>query len=425
MHRIGHLRVGLVALLVLLGTRHGLAEEPPPDEAPAPAAAGDAPAGTAKPTAEEPPEAPPVNTDPRDGEAPLPATAGWHASLVLDNKGVGVWTVKSYPLLDHLACPEVIGLDDKGRCHVLMSYSGRWKSIQILHDGSWLGGLTHGDVDPRVDGTEVYTGSQRGNLYQVRRYGHTLVDGRLIARIEGREIHTLVAGDLDPRTPGREVLVFTRPGGLYRLHPSGEHGGFILTKLMDLEGRVRDAIVLPAKEGATPSIATVARTGRLELLTITRDGPHWETIYRAPMGKGRIALRPGSTAASVVLYTTHDDGQILRHERTTGGTWRHETIYLGPQGPRGIAAGTFGADAATETVAIFGYSGRVELLSRGERGWTVETLFEDLDKGHWLCAAELDGRNGTRELLLSGYSGRIVLLARPPGFGRTELAAPR
>lgn len=419
MHRFVHLRMGLVALLVLLGARHGFAEDKPAKTAPAPdAAAEDA---EAAPT----PAAAPVNTDPRAGEAPLPASAGWHASLVLDNDGVGVWTVKSYPFLDQLACPEVIGLDDKGRCHVLMSYSGRWKSIDVLHDGSWLGGLTHGDVDPRVDGTEVYTGSQRGNLYQVRRYRHTLVDGRLIGRIEGREIHTLVAGDLDPRTPGREVLVFTRPGGLYRLCPDGEHGGFSLTKLMDLEGRVRDAVVLPAAKGRTPSIATVARTGRLELLTLTTDGPSWETIYAAPMGKGRIALRPGSTPTNTVLYTTHDDGRILRHARAADGTWQHETIYLGPQGPRGIAAGAFAADPTTETVAIFGYSRRVELLTRGERGWTVETLFEDLDKGHWLAAAELDGRNATRELILSGYSGRIVLLARPPGFGRKELAAPR
>ncbi len=424
MNRFAPLPIGLLALLALLallGPRSGFAEDTP--TAPAPDRA--APSTPAKPIDAPPAEPPPVNTDPREGEAPLPATSSWHASLVLDNKGVGVWTVKSYDFLDHLACPEVIGLDDKGHCNVLMPYSGRWKPIRVLHDGSWLGGLTHGDVDPRVKGTEVYTGSQRGNLYQVRRYGHTLVDGRLIGRIEGREIHTLVAGDLDPRTPGHEVLVFTRPGGLYRLTPDGEHGGFTLTKLMDLKGRVRDAVVLPAKEGTTPSIATVARTGRLELLTITREGPRWRTIYRASMGKGRIALRPGSTAVSSVLYTTHDDGRIVRHERMADGDWRHVTIYLGPQGPRGIAAGPFGADPATETVAIFGYSRRVELLTRGERGWTVETLFEDLDKGHWLCAAELDGRNGTRELVLSGYSGRIVLLARPPGYGRTELAARR
>ena len=422
MQRVSGWSLPLIAAL-LIGLpvfQHASGEEAEENPAPAPAPA---PGVKERPA---PDESNPINTDPREGEAPLPATGGWHASLVLDNEGVGIWTVKSYQFLDHLACPEVFGLDDKGHCHVLMSYSGRWKPISVLHDGSWLGGLTYGDVDPRAEGPEVYTGSQRGNIYQVRRYGHTLVDGRLVGTVEGREIHTLVAGDFDPRTPGREVIVFTRPGGLYRLSPDGEHGGFTLTKLMDLKGRIRDAVALPGGSGSGQrSIATVARTGRLELLTITQDGPSWRTIYEAPMGKGRIALRPGRAADRPVLYTTHDDGRILRHEQSPSGEWGHETIYLGPQGPRGIAAGAFAADPETETVAIFGYSRKVELLTRTGQGWKATTLFEDLDKGHWLAAAELDGRNSTRELLVSGYSGRIVLLARPPGFGRPELATER
>jgi hypothetical protein len=39
------------------------------------------------------------------------------------------------------------------------------------------------------------------------------------------------------------------------------------------------------------------------------------------------------------------------------------------------------------------------------------------DKGHWLCSAEVDGRNATRELFLCGYAGRLVMLFRPPGYG--------
>jgi hypothetical protein len=143
------------------------------------------------------------------------------------------------------------------------------------------------------------------------------------------------------------------------------------------------------------------------------------------MGIGRIATAPGPIDGRLVLYTTHDDGRVMRHARVPDGTWRHEAIYLGPQGPRGIAAGRFEADPGVETVAVFGYSRCVELLARRGERWEVTPLFEDLDRGHWLSAAELDGRNATDELLASGYAGRIVLLARPPGFGRTELAAER
>ena len=74
-------------------------------------------------------------------------------------------------------------------------------------------------------------------------------------------------------------------------------------------------------------------------------------------------------------------------------------------------------------MAIYGYSGRVELLSRkGEGAWQVQTIFKDPDKGHWVAVCEVDGRNATQELVASGFGGRIVLLARPVGYGRTELA---
>ena len=67
-------------------------------------------------------------------------------------------------------------------------------------------------------------------------------------------------------------------------------------------------------------------------------------------------------------------------------------------------------------------SGKVQLLTRGEGGWTVETIFTDREKGHWLAAGELDGRNATDELVCCGFGGRIVMLFRPPGHGRAELA---
>ena len=57
-----------------------------------------------------------------------------------------------------------------------------------------------------------------------------------------------------------------------------------------------------------------------------------------------------------------------------------------------------------------------------DRSWSAETIFDDREKGHWLAAAELDGRNGTDEIIGSGYGARIVLLSRPPGYGLPHVA---
>jgi hypothetical protein len=362
---------------------------------------------------------PKVPTDPRQGEVPLPSPGGWNASLVLDNQGVGVWTVKCFPFFRQFGCPELVAVDDRGRLQVLVSYSGRWTPRTTIHEGTWLGGLAYGDVDPRFEGGEIYTGGLLGNLYQVLPKQHGMMDARLIAQMPGHEIHTIVAGRVDGRVPGPVLLVFTRPGGLYRLRPTGPHGTWEKDFLGELPGRVRDAVVLPPGEGESVEIATVSRDGALRVCS---DGLTKVMVpHRTTMGMGRLALRPGSTARSTVLYATLDDGRVLRHERKVAG-WTTETIYAGPQGLRGVAAGRFHQDAAVETVAVYGYAGKVQLLTRGEKGWSVETLFVNDRKGHWLCAAELDGRNATDELVASGFGGRVVLLARPPGYGLEGVA---
>lgn len=359
--------------------------------------------------------------DPRLNEVPLPAQNGWNAFLVLDNAPTGVWTVEAFDVFAQHGSPEIVGLDDLGRAHICVSYSGKWTPTTVISDGKWLGGLAHGDIDPRIAGAEIYTGSQQGNLYQIVAHRNLILDYRLIAVIPGREIHTLVAGDVDAAHDGPELIVFTRPGGVYRVTATGPHGTFEAKSLGDYEGRVRQALVLPHKPGETPEIVTVSRNGKLELLRLTKSGPQWKTAYEDQMGLGRIALHPVQDDKPMVLYATHDDGRILRLERA-GENWKTEVIYHGPQGPRGIVAGYFNDDHNVETVAVFGYSKKVELLTREESGWRAETLFEDRDKGHWLAVAELDGRNNTQEIVASGYGARIVMLARPPGYGRKELA---
>jgi len=337
--------------------------------------------------------------DPALGEVSLPALAGWQATLAIDNGTVGVWTVKSYDVFPQFGCPEIVGLDDKGRCLTLVSYSGKWTPYVACHDQKWLGGIEHADLDPAAPGKELYVGGERGNLYQIRAYPQGVLDARLIAHFPGRELHTFAAAE-------GSLFVFTNPGGLYRV--TAEGGGFRTTMLRELEGRVRDAVRLP---GEPARFAVVGRAGALEILSFEEGEPRFREVFRVAMGLGRIAERRG------VLYSCADDGRVFRHEEESGGAYRTETIWNGPQGPRGVAAGHFDADPAKETIAVFGYAKEVVLLTRDAEGWRPETIFVDRDKGHWLAAAELDGRNGTDEILASGYGARIVLLSRRPGFG--------
>ena len=364
-----------------------------------------------------------METDPAKSLVVLPGAAdGWRASLILDNDHTGVWRMESLQLFPQFATPEVIGLDDDGTCWVMVSYSGKWSPMRVLQDGAWLGAVAYGDLDPTAEGVELYTGGKKGRLYQVRAYADGGLDGRRIATFAGAEIHTLVTGDFDVQRPGRELLLFTRPGSYHLLHCEADgtwHSQFLGT----LDGRIRDAILLP--DGR--QLATASRDGTIRLLHFQEDGtPIWETIHSASEGRGRLALSLRMGVENPILYSTGDQGSVFRHTRDANRNWITEVIYFGPLGPRGLVAGQFDPNPEVETVAVFGYSGRVELLSRskGAKVWSETTLFQDRDRGHWLSNLEIDLRNNTDEILLSGYGARMVLLSRFPGTGHSGLAVP-
>jgi hypothetical protein len=361
--------------------------------------------------------------DPTAGEVALATIAGFDAYLV-HKSDVGIWTVKCLPIFERYGCPEIVALDDKGRCVILNSYSGKWTPGLAVQDGEWLGGIAHADVDPRRPGNELYVGGKRGNLYQVWPHPQGGFDANIITYLPGKEIHTLVAADLDRTRPGIELIAFTRPGGMYLLEPNSDSaGGFTCRLLEELPGRVRDAAILEGVHGDGLQVATVSRAGEVGLVDLEGSAPKWTTLYRTDMGLGRIAVRPRATGEPIVLYVTCDDGRIVRLEWHAESTFKARVIYAGPQGPRGLVTGRFHEDPSTESVAVFGYSKKVQLLTRQGDDWHVETIFEDVDKGHWLAVGEVDGRNGTDEIILSGYGARVVLLARPPGYGLTKDAA--
>ncbi len=358
----------------------------------------------------------PATTTRVSDEIRLDAPPGFDATLVHQGDA-GIWTVACLPVYERYGNPAVVALDDKGRCIVLNCYSAKWTAAIAVQDGEWLGGVAHTDLDPARPGHELYVGGKRGNLYQLQPHPQGGFDANVIAHIPGREIHTLAAADFDRGRPGVELLVFTNPGALYLLTRDAQTGSFACALVETLPGRIRRAEVLQDSDGTVLGVATVSHAGQVGLLQWRDAKPVWKTLLQAPMGFSRLAVKPRRRDEPIVLYASRDDGPVLRLEQRPDGAFDAEQIFVGPQGPRGLAAGRFHADPQVESVAVFGYGGKVELLTREGDRWRVETVFEDVDKGHWLCTGEIDGRNATDEIFLSGYSQRVVMLSRPPGFG--------
>lgn len=354
---------------------------------------------------------------------PLPASGGWRASSIHESE-TGVWYAHVDQVVDAFGQPEVICCDDAGNFKVLTVYSGQWTSNVVRCDGAWLAPTRPADVDPRVEGRELYAAGQNGTVHQVTMRGQPFArftfEAREIGHAAGEEFHAVLAADLIPGG-GDELLVFGITGAVYRLQPDdGADGGFEMQRVARLPGRVRDVAVLPAVAGTTPTVLGASRTGHLLAMRLSHDGMSFETVLREDCGIGRIALH----TREPIAYVTRDDGVLLRVDLAAGAA--RTAIYAGGQGLRGVAAGDFFADGR-EAVACYGYDRRVHMVTApkdpGGR-WQVETIFEAEQRGHWLTVGELDGRNGTDELVATGFDGQVVLLARPPGYANASVAVP-
>jgi hypothetical protein len=355
--------------------------------------------------------------DPARGEVPMAGAApGWDAFHLFTSDTWRLHCIGAARLTDQFGSPQVLVLDEKGRCVILQSDSGKWKPQVVVEDGRASSAWAHGDLDPREGGDELYVGGGGGTVYQVVLRGGRWATAA-VASLAGAPLSKLVLGDLVPARPGTEMVAFTNTGPVVEVRaPAADEGAFEMAPIGDLGSRARDAVLLPGSADRPPRVLVVLQSGEVALVTVVGGGIERTALCREPMSIARLARRRWD--GPEVVYVARVDGLILRFAEDARGTWTREMIYAGPQGPRGLAAGRFDADPAVETVAVFGYSKKVQLLSRrpGEP-WRAETIYTDVGGGHWLTAGELDGRNATDELVGGGFSYHVFMVAREPGYG--------
>lgn len=353
-------------------------------------------------------------------EQARPAGDGWRAALVHRSE-TGVWYARVAKVVDAYGAPEVIVTDDAGRLSVLSVYSGKWTATSVTPDGQWLAPSLPADVDPRVPGREIYAAGLGGNVHRVwlepRPFAKFELRSVEIGHAAGEEFHTVLAGDLRPTHAGDELLAFAISGAVYALTPGADDGSasFTMAKVATLPGRVRDAVVLPGGDATAPRVVCASRSGHLLQLRWLETGLEHQVLAAEPMGLGRLAH---TTRGGDVLYVTRDDGVALRFAAREQGGWDREVVFVGAQGLRGVAAGRFFDDPQRESIAVFGYGRKVQVVSRVPgQPWQVETIHIAGERGHWLVAGELDGRNSTDELIATCFDGAVVLLGRQPGYG--------
>lgn len=360
---------------------------------------------------------------------PLPTAAGWRAALIHEATS-GIWYAHVANVVDAYGQPEVICADDQGNLKVLSVYSGTWTTHQVNCEAAWLAPSLPADVDPRIEGHELYAAGRSGAVFQVtmrtQPAARFTLESREVGHVAGEEFHAVVAADLIPGG-NAELLMFGITGAVYLLVPDAHGPGFDMRKVAQLPGRVRAVAVLPAVGDGPATMLGASRSGHLLQMQLNEAGAlRHQTILREDCGLGRITLgREHPDRMPGPVYVTRDDGVLLRITLGDNDALDRQIIYAGGQGLRGVAAGKFFTDDR-EAVAVCGYDRRVHMISKASDAadYVVETILQDEQKGHWLTTGELDGRNSTDELIVTGFDGKVAMLSRPPGYGLQGVAVP-
>lgn len=302
---------------------------------------------------------------------------------------------------------EGVGCDENGDV-VLVRFDGAEPTaVRIYRHGAKLTGLLVADLDPEVEGPEIYaSGAARagggGAIVQLC----VQADGasaRVVAQDDGF-VHAMAvlpaAGDhpaqLAAVTYAGHVLLASpgEKGWTTRIrHREDPELGSEGIKLKHVRaGRIGDR--------GERTLVVAAKSGRCLVLDAdSRSAP--EVAHTEPGGIARL-----SPIDDRCVWLACNDGRVLRlwqHKKV----WRTTQVHREIDELRGVTTGDFGE----ASLAICGYTGFCRLLVQNGRAWDTRTIYADARNLHWIAGGDLIRGNDADEILLASESGRLVVLA--------------
>ncbi len=323
-----------------------------------------------------------------------------------------------------------------------------WHTDVIADLGAKLGGCAVGDVDERYPGAEIVAVDVDGRVIVAHRDATGTWQHTLAVTLTGEAIQCAI-GDLDPRHDGLEIITVGKlegdedspgPGAVHIVRRSGAawtselifeddalvhavdierashgtdvalvagytdiayhlvyaDGGWSAEQLAPVGGDAKSALVI-----RDDLYAIGCATGALVLLE--RDGETWtpRTIHRAPSSQARLAIGPDDT----VLACRNDGGLTL-----VGLDGSVTDVYQESDRLRGSVAADLEPESLGLELATVGYSGKITVLRRSDKGWMSEVIGHDPDRLHHLAVGTLDDLGPI--LVACGYGGRLVLAHR-------------
>jgi len=306
---------------------------------------------------------------------------------------------------------EALCVTNVGTVRIAGLEDGRPWSDSLYRHGSNMTGLVVADIDPTIDGNEVYVGGsvrgeKRGEVVQIAFISGTW-RSRTIWRGPGF-VHAF--GVLKTGPSSSALIVPTNAGTLHSVRRD-RAGKWIDAEIFRFVA-ARDSADMQIKDLVIGRFGSRSRGalfctkgGALVLVDLDTPG-QYELVHREAGGIARIA----STMDGGALGSCNG-GNLVR-VRFNDAVWHVDTLFRETDQGRGVAFGKFRDGTIVYPVALFGYPGYCRLLRDNGIGWDMHNVFRDVGKAHWMISVEMVPGNDSDELVLGGYSGRLLLVTR-------------
>ncbi len=348
----------------------------------------------------------------------------WHSSLICNDTG-NLRKAIIADILPERAGNELVIASKSGK--VLLAYgdANSW-TVETIYDGVPLARIAVGDVDPDA-GLEIYVGADTFNdqgiekptIIGIKRSETDWITKTILSDTDKNR--GVWVGDVDPNVDGQELYIFGYSRILYQAHGSFSTGYEVSNLYEDVARghEIRIGDLLTDRPGY--EIAIVGYSEALKV--VYPSGWEVETAYQTGGATDGVAIGEliSEHEGSEAVILSRDMGVYLSYYQPETDSWFTEKIWTSPGQGLTPAIGDLMPDKAGNEILVVGLSAGLEdaadaghglatVLYREGGAWKSVNVFEMDSLIHGCDIGDVDSSITGNEAVVVGFTREAYMI---------------
>ncbi len=350
--------------------------------------------------------------------------SSWHSSLICNDTG-NLRKAVIADILPERAGNEVVIASKSGKALLAYGDANNW-TVETIYDGVPLARIAVGDVDPDA-GLEIYVGADTFNdqgienptVIGIKRSGTDWITKTILS--DSDKNRGVWVGDVDPNVEGQELYIFGYSRILYQAHGSFSTGYEVSDLYKDVARghEIRIGDLLTDRPGY--EIAVVGYSQAMKV--VYPSGWEVEAAYTSGGATDGVAIGEllSEHEGSEAVILSRDMGVYLSYYRPDTDSWFTEKIWTSPGQGLTPAIGDLMPDKAGNEILVVGLSagledaadaghGLVTVLYREGGAWKSVNVFEMDSLIHGCDIGDIDSSIPGNEAVVVGFTREAYMI---------------